>query len=383
MDVYLDNHATTPCDPAVLDAMWPWFAERFGNPASRSHAWGYSARGAVEDARARIAARIGASPKEVLFTSGATEADNLALLGVLRANRAKGDHLVTVATEHKAVLDTAKQAEREGFRVTVLPVDAQGLVDPERFEAALTPGTVLASVMWANNEIGVLQPLHELGRRCAARGVLLHTDAAQALATEVIDLRELPVHLMSLSAHKAHGPKGIGALFVRRGRPRVAIEPLMFGGGHERGLRPGTLPVPLIVGFGVAAAHFDPVEVEAIRARRDRLQAALVALGGVTVNGAGAPRHPGNLHVSVEGVEAEALMLGCRDVAMSSGSACTSESLEPSHVLRAIGLDPRRAASSVRFGVGRMVTDAMIDHAIARLTAKIVELRSLSHLLEA
>lgn len=382
MDIYLDDHATTRCDPAVLDAMWPWFGEQYGNPSSRSHRWGVAARTAVEDARGRLAARIGASPKEIVFTSGATEANNLALLGVMRANRARGDHLVTLATEHHAVLDAAHQAEREGFRVTVLPVGPDGRVDPDAFDAALTPRTVLASAMWVNNEIGVVQPIAELAARCAARGVLFHTDAAQALTTQPIDVRSAPIDLISLTAHKAYGPKGIGALFVRRGRPRVEIEPLSFGGGQERGLRSGTLPVPLIVGFGVAAERCDPVATAGIRARRDRLLDALLALGGVTLNGSREHRHPGNLNVSIEGVEAAALMVGCPDLAMSSGSACSSAQLSPSHVLTALGVEKEAAGSSIRIGVGRFVTDAEIEHAIARLTGKIEEIRSMRHLLE-
>lgn len=382
MDVYLDAHATTMCDPAVLDAMWPWFAERFGNAGSRSHAWGQAARSAVEDARMRVALGVGASPKEVLFTSGATESDNLAILGVARASRSRGDHVVTVSTEHHAVLDPVERLQREGFRVTILPVDADGLLDPERFAAALTERTVLASVMWVNNETGVVQPIAELARICADRGVRFHTDAVQALTTQRIDLREVPVDLMSLSAHKAYGPKGVGALFVRRTRPRIDVEPLVVGGGQERGLRSGTLPVPLIVGFAEAVARVDLQENVRLAAQRDRLLAALVALGGVTVNGSLAHRHPGNLNVAIEGVESEALMIGCRDIAMSSGSACASERLTPSHVLTAMGVDRDRAACSIRFGLHRYLTDAELDHAIARLTAKVVELRALSHLLE-
>ncbi|MEZ4317822.1 MAG: aminotransferase class V-fold PLP-dependent enzyme [Myxococcota bacterium] len=381
MDVYLDNHSTTACDPRVLDAMIPWFTQQPGNAASRSHKWGYAARTATEHARSQLAERLGCSPKEVVFTSGATEADNLAILGVLRANRDRGDHLVTVATEHKAVLDAAKQAEREGFRVTILPSQPDGTVDVAAVEAALTDRTVLVSVMWANNEVGALQPIERIVEVCHAREVWVHTDAAQALSTCALDVRSVPVDLMSVSAHKAYGPKGVGALFVRRGRPRIAIEPLQHGGGHERGMRSGTLPVPLIVGFGVCASLFDAAEVDRVRTLRDRLRDGLLAVGGVTVNG---PPHrlAGNLNVSIDGVEAEALMLGCRSIGMSSGSACTSATLEPSHVLRAMGIDRDVAASSIRFGVGRFNTEAEIDFAVSALTAKIAELRAMAHLYE-
>ncbi|MCB9674270.1 MAG: aminotransferase class V-fold PLP-dependent enzyme [Alphaproteobacteria bacterium] len=381
MDVYLDNHSTTPCDPRVLEAMLPWFTAQPGNAASRSHKWGYAARTATEQARGQLAERLGCSPKELVFTSGATEADNLAVLGVLRANRARGNHLVTVATEHKAVLDAAKHATTEGFEVTVLAPEPDGTVDPAAVEAALTDRTVLVSVMWANNEVGTLQPIERIVEVCHARDVWVHTDAAQALSTCALDVRAVPVDLMSLSAHKAYGPKGVGALYVRRGRPRIAVEPLQYGGGHERGMRSGTLPVPLIVGFGACAALFDPSEVERVRGLRDTLRDGLLAVGGVHVNGS-AHRLAGNLNVAIEGVEAEALMLGCRDIAMSSGSACTSESLEPSYVLRAMGLDRDRAASSLRFGVGRFNTEAEIAYAVEKLTAKIAELRSMAHLYE-
>jgi len=381
MDVYLDNHSTTPCDPRVVDAMLPWFTEQPGNAASRSHKWGYAARSATEHARGQLAERLGCSPKELVFTSGATESDNLAVLGVLRANRDRGDHLITVATEHKAVLDAARQAEAEGFRVTVLPCNPDGTVALQRISEAITDRTVLVSVMWANNEVGTLQPMAEITALCHERGVWVHTDAAQALGSCDLDLGAVPVDLMSLSAHKAYGPKGVGALFVRRTRPRVKIEPLQYGGGHERGIRSGTLPVPLIVGFGVAASLFDPDEVKRIAGLRDQLREGLLAVGGVEVNGS-ENRLAGNLHVYIEGVEAEALMMGCRSIAMSSGSACTSATLAPSHVLRAMGLDPDRAAGSIRFGLGRFNTEAQIEFAVQQLGAKITELRAMAHLYE-
>ena len=388
MDVYLDHHSTTPVDPRVLEKMLPYFTEQFGNAASRSHRWGYAARTATEHARLQIAERVGCSPKEVVFTSGATESDTLATLGVLRGLRARGDardHAITFATEHKAVLDPLRQAEREGFSVTVLSPGPDGTVDPQAVVAAITDRTALVSAMWANNEVGVLHPIAELAQVCHARGVLLHSDAAQALTTCSIAVREVGVDLLSLSAHKAYGPKGVGALVVRRQRPRVAVEPLQYGGGHERGMRSGTLPVPLIVGFGEAAALCDPTN-EAIQVSklRDALWDGLSAVGDVQLNGPalGPSRLAGNLNVSIGGIEAEALMTGCRSVGMSSGSACTSESLEPSHVLRALGVDRNRAHASVRFGVGRPTTLADIDTAVAALTAKIGELRELAHLYE-
>lgn len=375
MRVYLDHHATTPCDPRVVAAMEPWWTERFGNAASRSHRWGVEARRATEQARGQLALRLGCSPKEIVFTSGATEANNLAILGVMRANRDRGDHLITVATEHKAVLDPAAQLEREGFRVTVLPVQADGRVDPDAVRGAIESGTVLLSVMWANNEVGVLQPLAELVAIAHEAGVLVHTDAAQALATEAIDLRALDVDLLSCSAHKTYGPKGVGALVVRRRRPQTTIQPLLFGGGHERGLRSGTLPVPLLVGFGEAASLYDPAESERIGRLRDRLHAGLEDL--VQVNGSREHRLPGNLSITVPGVEAKALLVACPELAMSSGSACTSASLEPSHVLKAMGLH-EVSLQTLRLGLGRTTTVAQVDFAVGLLREKIAVVRSLA-----
>jgi cysteine desulfurase len=388
MDVYLDHHSTTPVDPRVLETMLPFFTEQFGNAASRSHHWGYAARTATEHARLQIAQRVGCSPKEVVFTSGATESDTLATLGVLRGFRERGDakdHAITVATEHKAVLDPLKQAEREGFSVTVLAPEPDGTVNPEAVAAAITDRTALVSVMWANNEVGSINPIPALAQICAERDVLLHSDAAQALTTCAIDVRAMGVDLLSLSAHKAYGPKGIGALIVRRRRPKTPVQPLQYGGGHERGMRSGTLPVPLIVGFGEAAALCDPeAEAKRLAALRNALWEGLSAVGDVELNGPplGPGRLAGNLNVSIGGIEAEALMTGCRSVGMSSGSACTSESLEPSHVLRAMGVDRDRAHASVRFGVGRPTTMAEVETAVAALTVKITELREMAHLYE-
>lgn len=387
---YLDHHATTPCDPAVLAAMLPWFTEQFGNAASRGHDLGYRAQRAVEAARVQVAELIGASPKEIVWTSGATESNNLAILGAARAAaRAAGrsGHVVTVATEHKAVLDPCHALEREGFAVTVLPVDACGELDPAQVEAALRPDTVLVSVMAVNNEIGVLHPVAALGALCRSRGVLLHCDAAQAGATLPLDVSALGVDLLSLSAHKMYGPKGVGALYVRRGRPKVELEPLVYGGGHERGLRSGTLPVPLCVGMGLAAEQakqgFASGAVERLAALRNRLHEGLLQLDGVQLNGPPLHRRaPNNLNVSFEGVEAEALIMGLRDIAVSTGSACTSATLEPSHVLRALGLEPYRTHASIRFGVGRYNTEAEIDYVIERVQGKVAELRALGSLYE-
>lgn len=387
MPVYLDHHATTPCEPRVVEAMLPWFTERFGNPTSRAHALGLEARDAVETARARVARLIGASPKEILWTSGATESDNLAILGAARA--AGRGHVVTVATEHEAVLEPCRALAEEGFDVTVLPVDGAGEIDPAAIEAALRPDTVLVSAMAVNNEIGTLHPIAEIGRICRARGVLLHCDATQAAGTIPLDVTALQVDLLSLSAHKMYGPKGIGALYVRRGRPRVTLKPLFHGGGQERGLRSGTLPVPLCVGMGEAAeAAREALEAgvpERLRALRDRLWEGIVGrVDGVHLNGPPFDRRaPHNLNLSIDGVESEALIVGLRDVAaFSSGSACASTSLQASHVLRALGLPEHRAQGSVRFGIGRTTTEAQIDLVVDRVAAKVAQLRDLAALYE-
>lgn len=387
--IYLDNHATTRCDPEVLEAMWPWFSERYGNAASRSHLLGLAAKQATERSRAAIASWLGASPKGVIFTSGATEANNLAILGLVRAAVGRPRHVITLATEHRAVLDPVEALVREGVEVTVLPVAPDGRIEPDEVVAALRPHTLLVSIMRVNNEIGTIQPLAEVAAACRERGVRVHTDAAQA-AYVPTDLAALGVDLISVSAHKIYGPKGIGALVMARGRPRLQLQPLLHGGGHERGLRSGTLPVPLIVGFGVAAerlAQLQATEAARIGGLRDRLLEGLHArLDGVAVHGTLTDRCPNNLNVSFEGVEAEALLVGMRaDVALSTGSACSSESLQPSHVLRALYPEDEtraRMSGSIRFGIGRFNTEAEIDHVIEVVSAQVTELRAMASLYE-
>lgn len=365
--VYLDNHATTPVDPRVLDAMIPFFSEKFGNAASRSHRYGWEAEKAVELARRRIAELAGAPAREIIFTSGATESDNLAIKGAIEAGRKKGNHIVTVATEHKAVLDTVKHLEREGCRVTVLPVQRDGLLDLDVFRSALSQDTVVASVMYANNEIGTVQPVAEIGAICRQRGVLFHCDAVQAFGKIPLDVDRDQIDLMSLSAHKLYGPKGVGALYVRRRNPRASLVAQMDGGGHEAGLRSGTLNVPAIVGFGQACALCArEMEAEAARtsALRDGLMKRLIGgLDGVSVNGTMRHRLPGNLNVTFDGVDAEALLLAVPGVALSTGSACSSAAVEPSHVLLALGMDRNQVQSSVRFGVGRFNTAEEVETA--------------------
>jgi len=380
LPIYLDNHATTPVDQRVLEAMLPWFSERFGNPSSESHSLGWEAAEAVDVARAQVAAALGADPKEIVFTSGATESNNIAIKGVARFYRDKRDHVITLATEHKCVLESCRRLEREGFEITVLPVDSGGLIDLDAFSAALTPRTVLASVMAANNEIGVLQPMAELGRLCRQNGTFLHTDAAQAVAKIPLDVEAMNIDLLSISGHKIYGPKGIGVLYVRR-RPRVRIDPLMDGGGQERGIRSGTLATPLIVALGEACAlGAAGLSEEAPRlvALRDRLYEGLCAgLEGVHLNGAaGDQRLPGNLNVSLEGVEAGALMAAVDDVALSSGSACTSASIEPSYVLRATGSSDELAFGSIRFGLGRWTSLSEVDYAVERVVTETRRLRA-------
>ena len=361
--IYLDYQATTPVDPRVLEAMLPWFSGRFGNAASRNHAFGREAAEAVEAAREQVARLIGAAPGDIVFTSGATESDNLAIKGVA-ALHAQPGHLVTVQTEHHAVLDPCRVLEQAGWRLTVLPVDADGLVDPEAVRAALLGETVLVSVMAANNEVGVLQPLAEIGAITKAKGVLLHCDAAQAAGQEPLDVAALGVDLLSLSAHKLYGPKGVGALYVRRSRPRVRLLPLLDGGGHERGLRSGTLNVPGIVGFGKAAELALAgmgAENTRLAGLRELLKSRIGAgLGGVRLNGHPTRRLVGNLNLSFEGVDGEALLSGLTGLAVSSGSACTSASLEPSHVLKAQGVPDALARASIRFGLGRFTTPAEV-----------------------
>ncbi len=380
--IYLDYAATTPCDPRVVQAMVPWLYEQFGNPASRSHGFGWAAEEAVEIAREQVAALIGADPREIVWTSGATESNNLAIKGAAKFHQAKGRHLVTVKTEHKAVLDTMRELEREGFTVSYLDVQEDGLVDLAALEAALRPDTLLVSVMAVNNEIGVIQDIAAIGRLCRSRGTLFHVDAAQATGKMPIDLAELPVDLMSLSAHKTYGPKGIGALYVRR-KPRVRIDAMMHGGGHERGMRSGTLPTHQIVGMGEAyrlAREGMGAENERIHALRERLLAGLEGIPEIRVNGSLERRIPHNLNVSFQFVEGESLLMGMKGIAVSSGSACTSASLEPSYVLRALGLSDEVAHSSIRFSIGRFTTAAEIDAALAQVRETVARLRELSPL---
>jgi cysteine desulfurase len=379
--IYLDYHATTPVDPRVVAAMLPYFTEHFGNASSRTHAWGWRAGEAGETARRQFADLIGAHATEVVFTSGATESNNLAIKGVVGARRGQGNHLVTCATEHHAVLDTCHRLEAQGCRVTYLPVGADGLVDVAAVEAAIAPDTVLVSIMAANNEIGVLQPIAAIGALARARGVVFHTDAVQAAGKVPFDVDEAQVDLASLTAHKMYGPKGIGALYVRRRKPAIEIAAQIDGGGQERGLRPGTLNVPGIVGFGAAAALCrDEMAAEGARLRtlRDRLWDRLRAIGGVTVNGSMEHRLPHNLNVAIADVDGESLVLGLGDIALSSGSACTSASREASHVLKATGLDDDLARASLRFGLGRWTTEEETDTAADRLTAVVRALRERS-----
>ena len=378
--IYLDHHATTPCDGRVLEAMLPFFTQQFGNAASRQHAFGWAANDAVERARKQVAVLMGAGSKDVIFTSGATEANNLAIKGAAKARRAERDHLVTVATEHQAVLDPMTRLEHEGGHVTVLPVDRLGLLDLAALEQAITPRTALVSVMAANNEIGVLQPIKDAAALAHAKGAWFHTDAVQAVGKVPFDVEALDVDFASLTAHKIYGPKGVGALYVRRNKRGVKLAAEIDGGGHERGLRSGTLNVPGIVGFGQAAeiarAELSP-EARRTVALRDRLLNALLAMtDGMTVNGALDARLPGNLNVSFEGIDGEALLVGLDDIAVSSGAACTAA--EPSHVLVALGLSTDRALASLRFGIGRATTAAEIDAAAAKVADVVNRLRTLS-----
>ncbi len=384
LPIYLDYSATTPVDPRVLDCMLPYLRGSFGNPASRSHSFGWEAERAVEQAREEVAALVKADPREIIWTSGATESINLALKGAAHFYRDKGRHLVTVKTEHKATLDTMRELEREGFEVSYLDVAADGLVDMGRFVDSLRPDTVLASVMFVNNEIGVIQDIAALADVCRSRGILFHVDAAQATGKVAVDLSSLKVDLMSFSAHKTYGPKGVGALYVRR-KPRVRLEAQMHGGGHERGLRSGTLPTHQIVGMGAAfriAGAEMSAEIERIRVLRDRLWTGLQRMDEVYLNGDPERRVAHNLNVSFNFVEGESLIMAIKDIAVSSGSACTSASLEPSYVLRALGRSDELAHSSIRFTVGRFTTAEEIDYAVQLLTDKVTKLRSMSPLWE-
>jgi cysteine desulfurase len=380
--IYLDYSATTPVDPRVAERMIPWLVEKFGNPASRSHAYGWEAEKAVEEARDNVAALVGADPKEIVWTSGATESNNLAIKGAAQFYQGKGKHLITVKTEHKAVLDTMRELERHGFEVSYLDPQENGLVDLEQFKAAIRPDTILASVMFVNNEIGVVQPIEQMGEICRAKGVLLHVDAAQATGKVGIDLSKLKVDLMSFSAHKTYGPKGIGALYVRR-KPRIRLEAQMHGGGHERGMRSGTLATHQIVGMGEAfrfAREEMASENERIRMLRDRLWKGLSDIEQVFLNGDIEQRVPHNLNISFAFVEGESLMMAIKDVAVSSGSACTSASLEPSYVLRALGRQDELAHSSIRFTIGRFTTVEEIDYTVQLLHRQIAKLREMSPL---
>ncbi|WKB53945.1 IscS subfamily cysteine desulfurase [Eleftheria terrae] len=382
--IYLDYGATTPVDPRVVDAMIPWLREHFGNPASRSHAWGWEAEEAVEKARTQVAQLINADPREIVWTSGATESNNLALKGAAQFYKTKGKHLVTVKTEHKAVLDTCRELERQGFEVTYLDVQENGLLDLEKFKAALRPDTILASVMFVNNEIGVIQDVTAIGNLCRERGIIFHVDAAQATGKVEIDLATLPIDLMSLASHKTYGPKGIGALYVRR-KPRVRLEAQMHGGGHERGMRSGTLPTHQIVGMGEAfriAREEMATEHQRIRALQQRLLDGLKDIEQVFVNGDLERRVPHNLNISFNFVEGESLIMGVKGIAVSSGSACTSASLEPSYVLRALGRSDELAHSSLRMTIGRFTTEEEIDHAVSLLKDRVAKLRELSPLWE-
>ena len=380
--IYMDYGATTPVDQRVVDAMIPWLREHFGNPASRSHAWGWEAEAAVEKAREEVALLIGADPREIVWTSGATESNNLALKGAAQFYKTRGKHLVTVRTEHKAVLDTMRELERQGFEVTYLDVEEDGLLDLGKLEAALRPDTILVSVMFVNNEIGVIQDVAAIGTMCRERNIIFHVDAAQATGKLAIDLATLPVDLMSLASHKTYGPKGIGALYVRR-KPRVRLEAQMHGGGHERGMRSGTLPTHQIVGMGEAfriAREEMGAESERIRSLHRKLVDGLSVIEQTFLNGHPTQRVPHNVNMSFNYVEGESLIMGVKGIAVSSGSACTSASLEPSYVLRALGRSDELAHSSLRMTIGRFTTDEEIDYVVSTLKHRVAKLRELSPL---
>jgi cysteine desulfurase len=384
LPIYMDYHATTPVDPRVLERMLPFFSEDFGNAASRTHVFGWRAEEAVSQARAQVAARLHADPKGIVFTSGATESDNLALFGIAEAYRDKGDHIITQVTEHKAVLDSARRLEKLGRRVTFLPVDRHGQVDPDDLRKAVTPKTILVSIMYANNEIGTVQRIADLARVAKERGALFHTDAAQALACLPINVEEMGIDLLSLAAHKAYGPKGIGALYVRRRNPRVRLAPMIFGGGHEGGMRSGTLAVPGIVGLG-AACELAEQEREAesgrLRTLVEKLHRELSRrLDEISLNGHPTERLPNNLNLSFAYVEGESLMMGMNDVAVSSGSACSSANHEPSYVLKALGVPDDLAHSSIRFGLGRFSTEEEVDYVIGRVADVVERLREIAPL---
>ena len=386
LPIYMDNHATTPMDPRVLEEMLPYFMEKFGNAASRNHPFGWAAEEAVELGRERIATLLGATTKEIIFTSGATESDNLAIKGVAEMYREKGNHIITAVTEHKAVLDTCKRLEKYGYRVTYLPVQKDGLVDLDDLKRAIDDKTILVTIMAANNEIGVLQPWREIGKLCRERGVLFHTDGVQAVGKVPIDVIKDNIDLMSITAHKIYGPKGVGALYVRRKNPRVQVSPIIDGGGHERGMRSGTLNVPGIVGLGKACAiATEEMAKESctLAGLRNRLKDKIMGrLDEVYINGTMEHRLPGNLNISFAYVEGESLLMGINDIAVSSGSACTSATLEPSYVLKALGTGDDLAHSSIRFGIGRFNTEAEVDYVADRVCETVERLRELSPLYE-
>lgn len=386
LPIYMDNHATTPMDPRVLDAMLPFFTHEFGNAASRNHAFGWTAEEAVEKARKQIADLIGANSKEIVFTSGATESNNLAIKGVAEMYAERGNHIITAATEHKAVLDTTKKLEKAGYRITYLPVQQNGLVDLDMLREAITDKTILVSIMYANNEIGVIQPIAEIGKICKERGVLFHTDGTQAVGKVPVNVIADNVDLMSITAHKMYGPKGIGALYVRRKSPRVQLTAQMDGGGHERGMRSGTLNVPGIVGLGKACELCKQEMAEESRRMsylRDKLKDRLLAeLDETFINGTMESRLPNNLNISFAYVEGESLLMGINDVAVSSGSACTSATLEPSYVLKALGAGDDIAHSSIRFGLGRFNTEEEVDYVAQKVISVVKKLRELSPLYE-
>jgi cysteine desulfurase len=386
LPIYMDNHATTPVDPRVVETMLPYFTDKFGNAASRNHPFGWAAEEAVENARGQIAKLIGASPKEIIFTSGATESDNLAIKGVAEMYREKGNHIITAVTEHKAVLDTCKRLEKNGYRVTYLPVMKDGLIDLEDLKRSIDDKTILVTIMAANNEIGVLQPVEEIGKICRERGVIFHTDAVQAIGKVPFDVNKMNVDIASITGHKIYGPKGVGALYVRRKNPRVQVSAIIDGGGHERGMRSGTLNVPGIVGLGKACElcmEEMATESKRLSGLRDRLKDRIMAgLDEVYVNGSWEHRLPHNLNISFAYVEGESLLMGINDVAVSSGSACTSATLEPSYVLKALGTGDDLAHSSIRFGLGRFNTEAEVDYVADKLVDVVTRLRELSPLYE-
>ncbi len=386
LPIYLDNHSTTPCDPRVLEMMLPFFTEKFGNAASRNHSFGWEAEEAVEVARKQIAHLIHADAKEIIFTSGATESDNLALQGVVEMYREKGNHIITSSTEHRAVIDTAKYLEKKGIKVTFLPVDKAGMVSPDDVRNAITDQTILISIMMANNEIGTINPVAAIGKVAKEKGVLFHCDATQGVGKIPVNVQEMGIDLMSFTAHKIYGPKGVGALYVRRKAPRVRLEAMMYGGGHERGMRSGTLAVPLIVGFGKACELCEQeMSTESVRMAkmRDRLQEGIMkGMDEVYLNGHPTERLPNNLNISFAYVEGEALLMGVKEIALSSGSACTSATLEPSYVLRALGVGSDLAHSSIRFGLGRFNTDEEVEYTIDRMIKAVTHLREMSPLYE-